>query len=151
MKSFIIDKNVDVNPTDAQYPKYFFDDLRKSRKMRIVFGGTNYRKEVLSKRALMTLFSELISSNKISPIPDKDVDEHEVALIARIKEVMTTCPPECDDPHIVALAHVSGCVNIVTKDRRMSAWRGKVRNRIGHDYCPELRLIMTEAAYRDTP
>ncbi|MDN3711716.1 hypothetical protein QWZ10_07470 [Paracoccus cavernae] len=150
MKEFIIDKNVDVNPLDAEHPKYFFDDLRKSKKIRIVSGGTNYKKEIISKKALRTLFAELLSAGKIRSVSNESVDRHETDLMSRIIEVMKSCPQECDDPHIVALAHVSGCLNIVTKDKRMSAWRDKVRKQIGHDYCPELRLIMTEAAYKDT-
>ncbi|MFH5772701.1 hypothetical protein ACHFJ0_00540 [Paracoccus sp. NGMCC 1.201697] len=150
MKEFIIDKNVDVVSSNEEYPAYFFDDLKKSARVRIVLGGTNYKREVREKAALRELVSQLISANRVRSVSDATVDGHEQALRTRIIDICGSCPQECDDHHIFALAHVSGCRNILTKDRRMASCRDQIRNRVGHDFCPDIRLVMSEAAYRDT-
>lgn len=141
--------NIDVKPTNQNYPAYFFDDLRKS-KINLVVGGTEYKRELKKKVVLAEIISQLISANRVRRIPDEPVDQHEQALKNRIVAVIGSCPKECDDHHIMALSFVSGCNNILTQDRRMNICRNAIRNRVGHDYCPDIRTVMTEAAYNDT-
>lgn len=150
MKEFILDKNVDIDPSHQEYPKYFFDDLRKSPRVRLVVGGSGYKKEIKEKTSLLTLISELISAGKVRPVKDESVDSREKELQIRILGEFGLCPAECDDHHIFALAVVSGCMNIITKEKRMAVCRDKIRNRIGHNHCPDIRIIRTESAYRDT-
>jgi hypothetical protein len=150
MKEFILDKNVDLDPSQKEYPKYFFDDLRKAKSVCLVIGGTKYRKEVKEKKSLLALFSELISSGLVRSVDDGKVDEKEASLIHRIITILDSCPQECDDHHIFALAQVSGCLNVITKETRMAACRDKIRNSIGHEHCPNIRVVRNEAGYNDT-
>jgi hypothetical protein len=147
---FIIDKNVDMDPKNAEYPAYFFADLARTSKMKLVVGGTNYKKEILGKEKLREFISQMESAGRVRPINSKLVDDHEKVIAERVLSCMGTCPSECDDHHIFALSHVSKCMNIVTKEKRMATCRDKIRGVIGHDICPDLRVIRNERSYRDT-
>jgi hypothetical protein len=151
MKEFILDKNVDLKEGQKEYPKYFFDDLRKPAKVRLVMGGTDYRREVREKSSLLELISALMSSGKVRIVADLQVDNAQSLLAQKIVECVGECPDDCDDHHIFALALVSGCLNIITKDTRMASCRNQIRNPVGHDYCADVRIVSTEASYKDTP
>lgn len=150
MKEFILDKNVDLKPGQEEYPKYFFDDLRRAASVRLVYGGTDYRREVKEKASLLSLISELISSGKVRSVSDNIVDAAQATLTAAIASKFDTCPTECDDHHIFALAHASGCLNVITKETRMATCRDKIRNVVGHDVCPSIRIVRNKIAYDDT-
>lgn len=147
MPEFILDLNVNLKPHQQNYPRYFFEDLRKSGKVTIVFGGSTYRAEVKLKPSLLDLIGQLISSGQVRTIPDALVDEAQDRLEAKIDERFETCPQECDDPHIFALALVSGCSNIISRDARMATCRNKIRNVVGHDHCADLKIIQSQATY----
>lgn len=151
MREFIIDVNVDIKPDQKEYPKYFFDDLRKATKIRLVIGGTDYRREIREKPALLALIADLQSSGNVRSVADAPIDAHQRVLIQRIVDAVGSCPSECDDHHIFALAHVSGCLNILTKETRMATCRDTIRNVVGHDTCPNIRVVRGEVAYRATP
>jgi len=147
MREFILDLNVDLKPHQKNYPSYFFEDLRKSGKVTIVIGGTTYRAEVRLKPSLLELIGQLISSGKVRTIPDQSVDEAQKKLEAKIEERFESCPRECDDPHIFALALVSGCMNVISRDARIASCRNQIRNVVGHDHCADVRVIQDQAAY----
>lgn len=150
MKEFILDLNIELDSKNAGYPKYFFDELKYSRKIRLVIGGSGYTQEVKEKNKLLALLNELSSSGKIRKVESSTVDTAEKRLRTAIVEKLKVCPKECDDHHIFALSIVSGCKNIITKDNRMAVCRNKTRAAVGHDICPDLRIIKNKSAYDDS-
>ncbi len=147
MKEFILDKNVDIEPEQAEYPKYFFEALKSKGGVRLVVGGTVYKAEVKSKIKLLLLINALSDGGKVRRIDDVIVDQCQQALIERIAEMVGACPQECDDHHIFALAKASNCMNVITKEKRMATCRDKIRKHVGHDHCPSLKVIRTETAF----
>lgn len=150
MKEYIIDVNVDIEAHQAQYPKYFFDDLRKPKKVKIVIGGTDYIREIKGKTKLFELILTLISAQKIRRVDDTQVDLAQERLKRDILSAFESCPKECDDHHIFALSMVSGCINIITKDTRMASCRNSLRGRLPQDSFPGIRVISSAAAYSDS-
>lgn len=147
MPEFILDKNVDLKSTQAEYPSYFFVDLMETRKASLVLGGSGYRAEVRDKFSLLRLILELEKAGQVRTVSDELVDEKEAQIKARIDSKLGACPTECDDHHIFALSAVSGCRNILTKETRMATCRNKIRNLVGHEYCPDIRVIRNENSY----
>lgn len=149
MKELILDVNIEVKPTSEGYPKYFFDDLSKPNRIKLVIGGTKYKSELRKKPSLVSLIGELTSIGKIRSVPDAAVDLHEDKLETKIKVLVGNRPTECDDQHILALAHKSGCLNVLTNDIRMATCKTKIRKYLGHDLCPDIKVISTQKAYDD--
>lgn len=149
MKEFILDKNVDIESHQLEYPKYFFDALNSKGKAKLVIGGSTYLAEIKEKTKLLLLITQLIAGGKVRKVPDDQVDAFQAVLISRINEVLGACPSECDDHHIFALARVGNCMNVITKETRMASCRDKIRNKVGHDYCPSLKIIRNEASFND--
>jgi len=150
MLEFILDVNVDCKPKSEGYPKYLFDDLRSAKRVRLVLGGTKYRDEVKKKKGMVELFSEFYRSGKVRACDDASVNKKEAEINKKIVEKLRVCPSECDDQHILAMSLVSNCRNVVTKDMRMAACRDKIRGKVGHEFCPDIRLVTTEKIYRET-
>lgn len=150
MKEFILDVNIELNKDNQNYPFYFFDHLR-SKRVQIVIGGTQYKNEVKSKIKLLMLINDLKDANQARKVDDGQVDDAQETLVQRIHQCIGECPQECDDHHIFALALVSGCLNILTNDHRMARCRGIIRNDVGHNYCPAIRIIPNQLAYDVTP
>lgn len=150
MKEFIIDKNIDGRSTEKNYPKYFFDDLRKPSKIRLVVGGTKYKEEVMAKESLRELINSMRTAGKVRSVSDQAVDLHHAKIAEQIGKNFDKCPKPCDDHHILALSQVSGCNNILSLDLRMAKCRDLIRNKVGHDCCPAVRVVSTEAAYNDS-
>lgn len=148
MRQFILDVNVPVVSTHDGYPEYFFKDLVNKGAIKLVVGGTNYRKEVKVNGKLVELFGQLISAGRVLSVNDDAVDSAEATLMKKIVEVCDTCPSECDDPHIFALALVSNCPNVITNDHRIASCRNKIRSKVGHDVCANVKVIASEAAYK---
>lgn len=149
MIEFILDKNVDIEPTQSEYPKYFFDALGSKGNAKLVVGGSTYNAEMKSKIKLLNLVNQLTAGGRVRKVDDAKVDKFQGDLISRISETLGACPSECDDHHIFALAMISNCLNVITKETRMATCRDKIRKHVGHDYCPALRVIRTEAAFND--
>lgn len=149
MKEFIIDKNVDIEPHQAEYPAYFFNALSAKGRAALVIGGSAYNAEIKAKTKLLLLINQLSAGGKVRRVPDAAVDAFQIDLVNRIKDLLGVCPAECDDHHIFALAMVGKCLNIITKETRMASCRDKIRGKVGHDYCPALKVIRTEAAFND--
>lgn len=149
MKEFILDVNFTFKAEKEGYPKYLVDDLHsKTTAVGLVRGGTKYEDEVRRNLKLVKLFNEISKAGKVRRIDSIAVDAAETQLRDRVVEKVGSCPPECDDHHIFALARVSGCLDVVTNDSRMSECRDLIRNLVGHAYCPPIRIIQTEAIYR---
>jgi len=150
MPDYILDTCVDIDPTHANYPAYFFKDLLGNPRVRLVIGGTKALSEAKEKVKLLELLNNLRDKNQVVVVSKKTVDEAEARLADRIRAVIGSTPPECDDLHIFALANVSGCLHVISRDNRMANCRTKIRKRIGHAYCPDISVIQNEVAYKRT-
>lgn len=151
MAEFILDVNVDLKDGNPGFPSFLIADLRtKNRNVVLVRGGTRYDKEIRQKHKLRDLMVELAKSGKVRRCPNESVDQKEAEIDQRIQDRLGCCPAECDDQHFLALAIVSGCMNIVTNDARLAQCRDKIRNKIGHAHCPDIRVVQSESSYRDS-
>ncbi|MEM5477137.1 hypothetical protein [Pacificibacter sp. AS14] len=150
MPDYILDTCVDINPKYANYPKYFFEDLWKNMNINLVTGGTVNLSEIKKKEKLRELINEFKTRNQVIEIDNTRVDDAENRLKSRVEQKCESCPEECDDLHIFALAKISGCLNVITRDNRIALCRKKIRDEVGHDYCPNIRVIQNEGAYKDT-
>lgn len=150
MPDYILDTCVDIEPTHQNYPAYFFRDLRKNIRVRVVVGGSTGNAEIKKKTKLRELLNNLKDRNQVVQADTAAVDSSAEELANRIRQVIGDCPQECDDLHIFALSQVSGCYLIISRDNRMAICRNKIRNAIGHAHCPDLKVIQTEAAYKRT-
>lgn len=147
MAEFILDVNVDLKPQNPGYPGYLFSDLSSHKKIGLVVGGRKYNEEVRRKNQLRLLLIELQKAGKVRRIANEAVDQAETEVADRVAKKCGDCPPECDDLHIFALASVSGCTNVVSMDTRMAICRDKIRGKVGHHFCPAIKLIQTQATY----
>lgn len=150
MPDYILDTCVDIDPKHANYPAYFFKDLLSNSRVRLVIGGTKALNEAKAKAKLRELLNNLSDRNQIIEVCRKRVDEAEERLSNRIEEVIGNIPRECDDLHVFALANVSGCLLVISRDNRMATCRNNIRNRVGHEFCPSITVIQNEAAYKLT-
>jgi hypothetical protein len=150
MPDYILDTCVDIESSHQNYPEYFFCDLLNNIRVRVVVGGSTGKAEIDRKSKLRELLNNLKDRNQVVEAENTAVDASENALAERIKKIMGDCPRECDDLHIFALSQVSGCLLVISRDNRMAVCRKKIRNIIGHNYCPDLKVIQTETAYRRT-
>lgn len=150
MPDYILDTCVDIDPKHANYPAYFFRDLNSNIRVRIVVGGTKVSREIGNKTKLRDLLNNLKDRNQVVQICSDKVDASEESLSERIAKTIGNSPQECDDLHIFALALVSGCLNVISRDNRMAICRGKIRNTIGHDHCANIKVLQNEEAYKRT-
>lgn len=151
MKEYILDVNVDIGADKINHPSYFFNDLKDFQKrIRLVYGGSTYHDEVTKKDKLRDFISDMLSCGKVRKISNEKVDEAEQILTNKISQKFKVCPKECDDPHIFALSLVSGCNTVISNDKRMATCRGKIRPEVGHQYCPDLKIICNEKSYKQT-
>jgi hypothetical protein len=150
MPEYILDTCVDIEPEHKNYPAYFFRDLLANTRVKLVIGGSRALKEAKAKAKLTELLNNLRDRNQVIVSPKDKVDEAEKQLASRINEIVGDTPKECDDLHVFALANVSGCLFVISRDNRMATCRNKIRNCVGHDYCPDISVIQNEAAYKKT-
>ncbi|KHQ51202.1 hypothetical protein [Mameliella alba] len=150
MPNYILDTCVDIDPKHSNYPDYFFKDLLSNTRVKLVIGGTKALSEAKAKAKLTELLNNLRDRNQVTIVSQEKVDEAEDRLAKRIHEIIGDTPPECDDLHIFALANVSGCLLVISRDNRMATCRNNIRNRVGHEYCPDISVIQNEAAYKKT-
>ncbi len=150
MPKYILDTCVDIEQKHDNYPAYFFRDLLSNARVKLVIGGTKALDEAKAKAKLMELLNNLRDRNQVITAPTCKVDEAEKQLASRINEVIGEIPQECDDLHVFALASVSKCLFVISRDNRMATCRNKIRNRVGHDFCPDISVIQNEAAYKKT-
>lgn len=80
---------------------------------KIVFGGTTYEKEVLSQRKYLSLFAEFSRQRKTVSLPKEEVDRAENDFVRILSSFS-----DFDDPHLLALFHVSGCLLLCSDDKR---------------------------------
>lgn len=150
MPEYILDTCVDIDPKHVNYPAYFFKDLYTNARVKLVIGGTKALDEAKAKVKLLELLNNLRDRNQVIVVCRERVDNAEKRLTKRIQDIIGDTPPECDDLHVFALADVSGCLLVISRDNRMATCRNKIRNRVGHEYCPDISVIQNEGAYKRT-
>lgn len=79
---------------------------------KFVMGGTQYKTELMKVSKILVFIKELEKRGKIVRKKDEDVDKD--VKILKIKEPSKNF----DDPHLVALARLSGCKLICLRDPR---------------------------------
>lgn len=112
-----------------------------------MIGGTKAMHEVTRKEKLRRLLNELKTRGQLIVKDRALVDAKEKELENRIKEIIGESPQECDDLHIFALSKVSGCLLVISRDNRMAICRAKIRNNVGHEYCPSIKVIQNQNVY----
>lgn len=101
------------NPTDADHPDFKpILDWITSGKGKIIYGGSKYKQELAQARKYLKLFTEFKKINKIVEVSDEAVDTEQRELEGRVDH------RDFDDPHLVAIAIVSRCKLICSKDER---------------------------------
>ena len=150
MPDYILDTCVDIDPKHENYPAYFFRDLNNNIRVRVVVGGSKLFSEINKKAKLRDLLNNFKDRNQVVRVCSKKVDTAEKNLDSRIAKTLGEMPQECDDLHIFALALVSGCLFVISRDNRMAICRGKIRNTVGHEHCADIKVIQNEAAYKIT-
>jgi hypothetical protein len=148
MARFILDTCADVVEGQKEYITQFFRDVLELQDYKVVLGGTKMKDEIKSKATLLMVLNQLNSKKKIVRISDIDVDAKAAEIKSTTESQFDKIPQPCDDFHILGLASVSGCCNIVTKDTRMGKCVSQIRPVIGHGNCPTVRLIINEKVYR---
>lgn len=78
----------------------------------LVIGGTHYRDELSNLHKYFDILVELKRARKLREICDKTVDSEE----NRLKQIVKH--KDFDDPHIVAIFCVSGCLIFASHDKR---------------------------------
>jgi predicted nucleic acid-binding protein len=114
---------------------------------KVVVGGSKMKAEMMKKEKLLRLISSYSVLNRVISISNNKVDDKAEEISEATGRRLGAIPKECDDFHILALALISKCQNIITHDRRLSTCVGKIRTQIGHALCPNLRNIQSEDIY----
>ena len=106
----IIDANRagDFSPPHAAHATEIANRIAK-RRMSIVIGGRLLRE--LSQTKLIGLVSEWIRAGCAKRLDDAAVDSEECRI--------SSCPIASDDPHVLALALLSGCRLVYTEDQNL--------------------------------
>ena len=81
-------------------------------KGKMVFGGTEYRRQLKSLTKYTSILVQLKKAGKLVEVNDDDVDAHE----ARVRGIVND--EDFDDAHIVGIVSVSRCRLVCTDDKR---------------------------------
>ena len=149
MACFIIDTCADVVDGQKEYLGQFFHDVWALNGWQIVIGGATMSAQIQRKEALNGLISNLKDVGRAITIASDTVDRKEADIRERIIDRLGGVPESCDDLHILALALVANCRNVITKDHRLSACVNSIRAAVGHDHCPRIRVISSAKTYGD--
>lgn len=147
MPKFIVDTCSDVVDGQKKYLSQFFKDVWALNGYEVVVGGSKMRREIFAKEGLLRLITDLSKAGRVANLDNEKIDARESEIKQKILERVGNIPKECDDTHIFALALLSECKNVITQEKRMSKCIGLIRAKVGHDHCPQLRLIRSESTY----
>ena len=150
MAGFIVDLNIPVREGSCGYPSWFFRDMNGTSKHHVFYGGSSYMHELSKKEVLQRILRDWVTVKKASRVDRESVDEFEARLRERVIQKLQSCPRECNDLHIIALSAVAKCNNILTNDNGIALCKSKIRDLVGHNYCPNIKLVKSENVYRDT-
>lgn len=79
---------------------------------KIVFGGSKYREELKLVSKYLKIIGNFNRIGKVKILQDIEIDKHEV-VVKGIEQ-----HKDFDDPHLVAIAYISKCQIICSKDKR---------------------------------
>tara|TARA_R110000823_G_scaffold315677_1_gene449424 strand:+ start:10811 stop:11278 length:468 start_codon:yes stop_codon:yes gene_type:complete len=97
-------------------------------KGKIIYGGSTFLGELGKLERYRRLFQLLSDAGSVVVLDKSEVDRHE-------DEVKKSMKRDCDDPHLIAIARVSKCKVICTKDARADK-HIKDKNNYTKDSCP---------------
>lgn len=149
MPSFILDTCTDVIEGQKEHISQFFRDIERLNGYYLVTGGKKMKSEIIRKEALLNLINRLRSVGRVESFCDELVDAKQDEIELRLEKKLYCIPSECDDLHLLSLSLVSDCTNIVSKDTRLRRCVDAIRESVGHDYCPSIRLIQSEKTYAE--
>lgn len=114
---FILDVNTFhrfFNPLSNDFDDFkpLHDWLYQKNGTKLVYGGTTYIKEIRHLKKYRAYLVELRKISKFVQIDNKLVDEESDRMRAAVKD------SDFDDPHIIALLAVSGCLLFASHDKR---------------------------------
>ena len=147
MPSFIVDTCADTVIGQKRYIAAFFRDVKSLNGFRLVVGGSKMDAELRGKSALFSLIAQLKKAGRVSVVDGDTVDQKAQAISNRVAEKLGAIPSSCDDFHILAISLISGCQNLITSEQRLRDCIDAIRIEVGHDFCPQLRLIRDEQTY----
>jgi hypothetical protein len=101
------------NPANTEHHQFqpVLDWITK-KNGKIIYGGTQYKKELRTAKSYWSLLLELGKQGRVVELDDGEVDS--IASQVRRKETATSF----DDPHIVAIVIVSKCRVVCTNDKK---------------------------------
>lgn len=101
------------NETNANHEEFkpVFDWI-ETGKGKIVFGGTNYMKELEKARQYLRLFVDYSKKGKTVRLKDDEVDKYEEEIKLRVND------SKFNDPHIMAIIAVSKCKVLCSNDKK---------------------------------
>ncbi|SOC23166.1 hypothetical protein [Rhodobacter maris] len=147
MAKIIVDMNIPTKAGQAGYPDYFFHEMNSTSKHHVLFGGTKYLDELRKKEKLQRILIDWLSRKKATRLDKAGVDSFENILRERIIAKVGAIPNECDDLHIIAIASVGNCPNVLTYDQRMCDCKDKVRMKVGVEYFPNIKFVKSKAIF----
>ena len=123
--SIIIDTNVVAvtfdyeNDKHAEFKPVINHLLDRTSKVKLVYGGTKYLKEVDNFKNYLGLLAELSRIRKVVRVPCERVNAKLKEIEDKLREKGRDCASDkYNDGHIMALAITSGTRIIVTSDKR---------------------------------
>jgi hypothetical protein len=147
MPAFIVDTCTDTIDGQKGYISAFFRDVKSLNGFNIVIGGTKMETEIKGKLALFSLVSQLKKAGRVIVLNGDSVDQKAVAISERVVDKLGAIPPSCDDFHLLAVSLISGCRNLITSEQRLRECIDSIRDGVGHQFCPKIRLIRDEQTY----
>ncbi|PWN63289.1 hypothetical protein [Chryseobacterium oncorhynchi] len=103
----VFDRESENHDSFAPVYNWIFTDKGK-----IVFGGTKYKAELKKSFRYLKLFGQLSRIRKTIEIDDDLVDNYQKELERKVVH------RDFDDPHLVAILHISKCKLICTNEKR---------------------------------
>lgn len=104
------------NKEHKQFKPVF--DWIYNRKVKIVYGGTDYKRELQKATKFLKLFIEFDKTRKmIVKLSDKKVDEEQKKVQDKIKKLPDNTQ-DFNDSHLIAIVIVSGCRIICSHNKR---------------------------------
>lgn len=147
MPLFVVDTSADAEEGQKRYIATFFRDVRSLNGYRVVVGGTKMDREIKRKDSLFRVIKNLRDVGRLTTIDRYVVDTKSEQIESRVLQKLGVIPASCDDFHIFAICIISGCQNIITSEQRIRDCVELIRAVVGHDYCPQVRLIRDEVTY----
>jgi len=147
MPKFVIDTCADTTEGQKKYLASFFRDVFDLNGYVIAVGGSRHWSEINGKASLLNVIQRLKDCGRIQLIETAVVDAKESELRERTQARLGHIPACCDDFHLLAVCLLADCRNVITVEQRLRDCVDEIRSKVGHRFCPNIRLIRDEATY----